>query len=87
MSLIQNKLLIKPNSYIISLEDVSFISYKENESKENEYWLKLYFGDMESSRFVRYVARSNEILKNIIFTWAKLRDINMTESELNKLQR
>ena len=87
MSLIQNKLLIKPNSYIISLEDVSFISYKENESKENEYWLKLYFGDMESSRFVRYVARSNEILKNIIFTWAKLRDINMTENELNKLQR
>ena len=87
MSLIQDKLLIKPNSYVISLEDVSFISYKENESKQNEYWLKLYFGDMESSRFVRYVARSNEILKNIIFTWAKLRDVNMTESELNKLQR
>ena len=87
MTIIQNKLLIKHNSYIISLDDVSFISYKENESKKDEYWLKLYFGETESGRFVRYVARSQEILKNIIFTWAKLRDINMTESELNKLQR
>jgi len=87
MTIIQNKLLIKHNSYIISLDDVSFISYKENESKKDEYWLKLYFGETESGRFVRYVARSQEILNHIVYTWANLRDIDMTEDELTKLQR
>ncbi len=87
MTIIQNKLLIKKNSYIISLEDVSFISYKENESKEDEYWLKLYFGETESGRFVRYVARSLSELKNIVYTWSNIRDIDMTENELNQLKR
>tara|TARA_B100000963_G_scaffold267049_2_gene235263 strand:+ start:2154 stop:2417 length:264 start_codon:yes stop_codon:yes gene_type:complete len=87
MSLIQDKLLVKPNSYVISLEDITFISYKENESKHEEYWLKLYFGDMESSRFVRYVARTKDELKEIVYQWAGLKDIDMTEDDLDKLQR
>ncbi len=87
MTIIQNKLLIKKNSYIISLEDVSFISYKENESKNDEYWLKLYFGETESGRFVRYVARSLSELKTIIYTWSNIKDIDMTENELNELKR
>ena len=64
----EEKYLIKTNSYMIDLAKVDFITWKENDKKENTYWAKFHIGTKEA----RYVCDGIEELRTILETWSKL---------------
>ena len=77
--IIQNRFILNPNSYIIDLHNVDFITFKENKANEGTCWAKLHIG----SKAVKYVCDDESILKTIIQCWAKLngKDINIQVNE------
>jgi|TARA_R100001443_G_C3253157_1_gene153793 hypothetical protein len=76
----QKRFLIKPNSYIIDLFTVDFITWKENEKEEGTYWTKLHIGTKET----RYVCKDAWELKRIIELWCEIhgKEVMVTIEEL-----
>lgn len=63
--MLRNKYLVKKNSYIINLENVEFITYKENEAEPDTYWIKFHIGSKET----RFICDSLDELKTILRRW------------------
>lgn len=63
--IIDGRFVIKPNSYIINLRDVDFITFKENENELGTYWIKFHMGGKEA----RYVCESVEDLQKLLQLW------------------
>ena len=64
-----NRYLIKSNSYMIDLDNVDFITWKENEKIAGTYWAKLHIG----SKDARYVCKDEASLKNLLEIWSKIK--------------
>ena len=76
--ILENRFFLKGGSYIIDLINVDFLTWKENATEYETYWLKMHIGSKE----VRYVC-SPEELKIIIEEWTRVHgnkiEINMEE--------
>jgi len=64
-----NRYLLKANSYLIDLETVDFVTWKENDKEEGTYWTKLHIGTKEC----RYVCDSLTDLNTLIRAWSNLK--------------
>ena len=64
----ENRYIVKANSYIIDLDKVDFITWKENEREEGTYWAKLHIGTKE----VRYVCKNIDSLRDLLTDWSHL---------------
>ena len=64
----ENRYIVKANSYIIDLDKVDFITWKENEREEGTYWAKLHIGTKE----VRYVCKDIDSLRDLLTDWSHL---------------
>ena len=73
----ENRYIIKSGSYIIDLDNVDFVTWKENGKDEGTYWVKLHIGTKEA----RYVCDGKAELKEIITAWCTLRGKNITIEE------
>jgi hypothetical protein len=61
-----NRYLLKANSYLIDLQTVDFVTWKENDKDEGTYWTKLHIGTKEC----RYVCGSLTELNKLIRAWS-----------------
>tara|TARA_R100001015_G_C4633542_1_gene198659 strand:+ start:3779 stop:4036 length:258 start_codon:yes stop_codon:yes gene_type:complete len=75
-----NKYLLKKNSYLIDLEKVDFITWKENDNEEGTYWTKLHIGSKEA----RYVCENLSQLRELVMAWCEIRGqyLSVEESDL-----
>ena len=64
----ENRYIVKANSYMIDLNKVDFITWKENEREEGTYWAKLHIGTKE----VRYVCKNIDSLRDLLTDWSHL---------------
>ena len=64
-----NRYIIKKNSYMIDLDNVDFITWKENVEEEGTYWTKFHMGSKEA----RYICQSVGDLKTILTKWTELK--------------
>ena len=71
--IIEERFLLKNESYIIDLEKVDFITWKENENKRDSYWIKLHVGTKET----RYVCEGKDELCHILNTWGLLKETEL----------
>ena len=62
----ENRYLLKANSWLIDLEMVDFVTWKENDKEEGTYWTKLHIGTKEC----RYVCDSIGDLNTLPQTWS-----------------
>ena len=78
----ESKYLLKANSYLIDLETVDFLTWKENDKDEGTYWTKLHIGTKEC----RYVCASLADLNTLIQAWSYLKgkELIVEEHELIK---
>lgn len=76
----ENKYLLKANSYLIDLQTVDFLTWKENDKEEGTYWTKLHIGTKEC----RYVCDSLTELNTLIQAWSKQKGkrLEVNEEEL-----
>lgn len=77
---LKEKYLIKSNSYMIDLESVDFITWKENEKNAGTYWAKLHIGSKEA----RYICNDVDELKELLERWSlvKGKEIEIEENEI-----
>tara|TARA_X000001382_G_scaffold102936_2_gene77762 strand:- start:133 stop:384 length:252 start_codon:yes stop_codon:yes gene_type:complete len=80
LSDLKEKYLIKSNSYMIDLESVDFITWKENEKNAGTYWAKLHIGSKEA----RYICDDVNELKDLLEQWSliKGKKIEIEENEI-----
>ena len=71
--IIEERFLLKNASYIIDLEKVDFITWKENENKRDSYWIKLHVGTKET----RYVCEGKGELCRILNAWGLLKETEL----------
>jgi len=64
-----DRYLLKSNSYMIDLESVDFITWKENEKLEGTYWAKLHIGSKEA----RYVCDNVDELRTLLEEWSNIK--------------
>jgi|TARA_R100000329_G_C7579465_1_gene205304 hypothetical protein len=64
----KNRYLVKKNGYMVDMVNVDFITWKENENEEDNYWVKLHIGNKEA----RYVCCLFE-LQELISCWTNMR--------------
>ena len=65
----ENRYLMKKNSYLIDLDTVDFVTWKENDKEEGTYWTKLHIGTKEC----RYICESLEDLQQLLITWTDIK--------------
>jgi len=78
--LLENRYVMLKNNYIVDLITVDFITFKENEKVENEFWIKFHIGTKEC----RYRTSTRSEVADIINTWSAVhgKDVSIDESEL-----
>ena len=82
MTVFYERLLVKGGSYIISLDDVDFITWRKNRD-DGKFWLKCHIGTKE----VRYVCDTMSEVTHIVNLWAQtknLHDIKLTIEDLGE---
>lgn len=76
MILQENKFLIKKGTYIVDLEKVDFITWRNNEKEEGKYLVRLHIGSKEAT----YMCQTIDDVKDLIRNWAiangKVTEIN-----------
>ena len=78
--LVEERFLIKSNSYMVDLTNVDFITFKENERDAGTYWVKLHIGSKEA----RYICEDKDSLRTLLENWSKLRgkEITITDEDI-----
>jgi hypothetical protein len=71
--IIENRFLLKNESYIIDLNDVEFLTWNKNKDEKDSYWVKLHVGTKET----RYVCRNRTELSDIINAWAMTKNVEI----------
>lgn len=74
---IENRFLLKNESYIIDLHDVEFLTWNKNRDDKDSFWVKLHVGTKET----RYVCGDRDELCEIINAWAMAKNV---EIEIDK---
>jgi len=76
----QNRYFLLENNYVIDLINVDFITFKENEKRDGEYWLKFHLGTKEC----RYKAEGQEEVVQILKIWSTVhgQELNLEEYEI-----
>ena len=72
-----NRYLLKGNSYVIDLNNVDFITWKENDKVEATYWAKLHIGSKEA----RFVCNNLTELRTLVLAWTTIRGEQATITE------
>jgi len=80
--IIENRFLLKNESYIIDLNDVEFLTWNKNKDEKDSYWVKLHVGAKET----RYICENRDELCDIINTWAMTKniEIRITKHEIGE---
>ena len=71
--IIENRFLLKNESYIIDLNGVEFLTWNKNKEEEDSYWVKLHVGSKET----RYVCENRTELSDIINAWAMTKNVEI----------
>tara|TARA_R110000824_G_C14875136_1_gene642729 strand:- start:280 stop:534 length:255 start_codon:yes stop_codon:yes gene_type:complete len=66
--ILENRYVIKDESYIADLANVDFITWRQN-SEDGNFWLKMHIGEKE----VRYVCKTMNSLNALLGVWTKLK--------------
>lgn len=77
-----NRYLLKKNSYLIDLENVDFITWKENDNEEGTYWTKLHIGSKEA----RYVCENLAQLRTLVMAWCEIKGQYLSVEENDLIQ-
>ena len=65
--IVENRYVVKDESYIADLAKVDFITWRRN-IEDGNYWLKMHIGSKE----VRFVCKTMDSLNGILENWAKI---------------
>lgn len=66
--ILENRYIVKDESYIADLANVDFITWRQN-TEDGNYWLKMHIGDKE----VRFRCKTMNELNRILENWTKYR--------------
>jgi len=66
--IIEDRYVVKDESYIADLGNVDFITWRQN-SDDGNFWLKMHIGEKE----VRFVCKTMNDLNKILENWTKLK--------------
>jgi hypothetical protein len=77
--IIEERFILKGESYIADLEKVDFLTWNENDKIAETYFVKFHMGQKE----VRYICSSKKELLNIIKAWCSVKGKNIDINENN----
>ena len=77
---IENKFILKDESYIADLQKVDFLTWNENDKRKGEYFMKFHIGTKET----RFICSSKNELLGIIKSWcaANGKDVDIDENDI-----
>tara|TARA_R110000737_G_scaffold261654_1_gene269773 strand:- start:1637 stop:1954 length:318 start_codon:yes stop_codon:yes gene_type:complete len=78
--IIENKFILKGESYIADLEKVDFLTWNENDKVKGTYFMKFHIGTKET----RYICSSKTELLDIIKSWcsANGKNVDINENDI-----
>jgi hypothetical protein len=76
----ENRYFLHPNNFVVDLFNVDFITFRENEKKTGEYWIKFHIGSKEC----RYKADGQKEVADILNVWGDIhgKNLNVEEFEI-----
>ena len=78
--IIENKFILKGESYIADLEKVDFLTWNENDKVKGTYFMKFHIGTKET----RFICSSKKELLDIIKSWcsANGKNVDINENDI-----
>ena len=78
--IIENKFILKGESYIADLEKVDFLTWNENDKTKGTYFMKFHIGTKET----RFICSSKKELLGIIKAWclANGKSVDINENDI-----